>query len=85
MALNQVKVGCAFTFMKCLATVVSLIFLSKTLIWNKIMFPASNSLNFAELVGNENLKKEKENKILPIFLFLSNLSLLIRNILRAHN
>ena len=83
MALNQVKVGCAFTFMKCLATVVSLIFLPKTLIWNKIMFPASNSLNFAELVGNENLKKEK--KILPIFLFLSNISLLIGNILRAHN
>ena len=56
MTLNRVKLGCAVTFMKYLASVVSLIFLPKTLIWNKITFPASNLLNFAELVENEPLK-----------------------------
>ena len=56
MTLNRVKLGRAVTFMKYLASVVTLIFLSKTLIWNKIMFPASNSLNFAELVENELMK-----------------------------
>ena len=47
---NRVKLGRAVTFMKYLASVVSLIFLPKTLMWNKITFPASNLLNFAELV-----------------------------------
>ena len=56
MTLNCVKLGRAVTFMKYLASVVSLIFLAKTLIWNKITFPASNLLNFAELVENEPLK-----------------------------
>ena len=42
----------AVTFMK-YHSKVSLIFLLKTLIWNKIAFPASNSLNFTELVKNE--------------------------------
>ena len=51
--LNRVKLRCAVTFMKYLASVVSLIFPPKTLIWNKITFPASNLLNFAELVENE--------------------------------
>ena len=84
MTLNRVKLGRAVTFMKYLASVVTLIFLSKTLIWNKIMFPASNSLNFAELVENE-LMKNISKKFLPIFLFLSNLSLLTVKILRACN
>ena len=39
--------------MKYLASVISLIFLPKTLIWNEIPFPASNLLNFEELVENE--------------------------------
>ena len=52
MTLNRVKLGRAVTFMKYLASAVSLIFLPKTLIGNKIKFPASNSLNFAELVEN---------------------------------
>ena len=39
--------------MKYLASIVSLIFLPKTLIWNKITFRLSNSLNLAELVVNE--------------------------------
>ena len=56
MTLNRVKLGRAVTFMKYLASVVSLIFPAKTLIWNKITFPASNSLNLAELVVNESMK-----------------------------
>ena len=56
MTFNRVKLGRAVTFMKYLAAVVTLIFLPKILIWNKIMFPASNSLNFAELVENELIK-----------------------------
>ena len=50
---NCLKLVRAVTFLKNLASVVSFIFLLKTLIWNKITFPASNSLNFAELVKNE--------------------------------
>ena len=45
--------GRAVTFMKYLASVVSFLFLAKTLIWNKIIFPALNWLNLAELVVNE--------------------------------
>ena len=56
MTLNRTKLGHAVTFMKYLAGVVSLIFLTKTLIWNKITFPASNLQNFAELAENEPLK-----------------------------
>ena len=82
MTLNRVKLGRAVTFIKCLASVVSLIFLPKTLIWNKITFPASNSLNFAKRVKNEFI--EYLRKKLQIFLFLSNLSLLIVKILRAY-
>ena len=79
MALNQVKVKHAITFMKYLARVVSLIFLPKTLIWNKTSFPASDSLNFAELVENE-LMKSIFKKI-----FLSNSSLLIVKLLKTYN
>ena len=56
MTLNCLKLERAVTFMKYLASVVSLIFLSKTLIWNKVMFPPSNLLNFAWQVENEPLK-----------------------------
>ena len=56
MTLNCVKLGRVVTFMEYLARVVSLIFLAKTLIWNKITFPASNSLNLAGLVVNEPTK-----------------------------
>ena len=52
MTLNCVKLGRAVSFMKYFASVVSLIFLPETLIWNKITFPESNLLNFAELVEN---------------------------------
>ena len=56
MNLNCVKLGRAVTFMKYLASVVSLTFLAKTLIWSKITFPESNLLNFAELVESVPLK-----------------------------
>ena len=53
MTLNRVKLGRAITFLKYLVSIVSLILLAKSLIWNKIMFSASNLLNLAELVVNE--------------------------------
>ena len=56
MILNRIKLGRAVTFMKYLASVFSLIFFKKTLIWNKITFPPSNSLNLAEPVVNEPVK-----------------------------
>ena len=56
MTLNCVKLGHVVAFMKYLASIASLIFLMKSLIWNKITFPASNSLNFPELVENELMK-----------------------------
>ena len=56
MTLNRVKLGRAVTFMKYLTSIVSLIFLPKMLIWNKMTFPISLSLNFAELVENEFMK-----------------------------
>ena len=56
MTINRVKLGRTVTFMKYLGSVVSLIFLAKTLIWNKTMFPETNSLNLAELVVNEPMK-----------------------------
>ena len=56
MTLNRVKLGRAVTFMKYLANLVSLIYLVKPLIWNKITFTASNSSNLAELMVNEPMK-----------------------------
>ena len=61
MTLNCVKLGHAVTFMKHLASVVSLIFITKTLTWNRITYRASNSLNFAELLENELLKSICKN------------------------
>ena len=66
MALNSVKLGRAVTFMKYLSRVVSLIFLAKTLIWNKITFLASNLLNLAELVENDLMRSiSKKNVNIP--------------------
>ena len=84
LTLHHVKLGHPVTFKKYLASVVSLIFLPKTLIWNKITFPASNLLNFAGLVENELMKSISKN-FLPICLFISNLPLLIVKIFRAYN
>ena len=66
MPLNRLNLGRKVTLMKYLASVVSLIFLSKT--WNKITFGLSISLNFAVVVVNELTKII--SKKLPIFLFL---------------
>ena len=83
MTLNRVKLGSAVTFMKYLASVVSLIFLPKALIWNKITVWASNSLNPARLVVNESMKSvcKKHYK----FFFLFDLSLFNVKISRAYN
>ena len=62
MTLNDVNPWRAVTFMKYLPSAVSLTFLPKTLIWNKIKFWLSNSLNHAELVVNE-LTKSISKKI----------------------
>ena len=51
MTLNCIKLGLAVTSVKYLASVVSLIFLPKTLIWNKITFRLLNFLE--ELVAND--------------------------------
>ena len=64
---NCVKLGRTVTFMKYLASVVSLIFLPKTLIWNKTTFPTSNSLNFAELMEIKLVKEYFRKKITIIF------------------
>ena len=53
MTANRLKLGCAVTFMKYLASVVPLIFLTKPLIWNKFKL---NLMNLAELVENEPMK-----------------------------
>ena len=81
MTLNRVKLGRTVTFMRYRAGIVSLIFLPKTLNWNKITFLASDSLNLEELVLNELMKKKK----LPVLLFLSDLPLLNVNISRTYN
>ena len=56
MTLNRLKLGRAVTFMKYLSSVVSLIFLAKTLIWNKINFSTLNLMNLAELMENKPMK-----------------------------
>ena len=66
MTLNREKLGHVVTFMKHLASVVSLRFLAKTLIWNKITFPASYSLNLAELMVNEPIRVSTK-KITDVF------------------
>ena len=53
MTLNYVKLGRAVTFMNYLASIVRLVSLAETLVWNKFKFLTSNLLNFAELVENE--------------------------------
>ena len=84
MTINCVKLGRAVTFMKHFGSAVSLIFLPETLIWNNTTFPASNSLNLAELLVNEPMKSIYKKNV-PIFLFLFCLSLLNIKISRAYN
>ena len=58
MTLHCVKLGRVVTLMKYLPSAVSLIFLVKGLIWNKITFPAPNLLNVTEVVENESIHKK---------------------------
>ena len=84
MTLNSVKLGRAVTFMKYHASVVSLIFLAKTLIWNKNHV---SGIKFAKScrAGGKWTYDEYLQKNSPIFLFLSDLSLLNVKIWRAYN
>ena len=66
MTVNRAKLGRAVTLRKYLTGEVSLIFLPKTLILSKITFPASNWLNFTELMENE-LMKSISKKIYQYF------------------
>ena len=50
---TRIKLRPAVTFMKYLASVTSLLFIPKILIWNKITFRLTNSLNLAEPEVNE--------------------------------
>ena len=84
MTLNRVKLGRAITFMKYLASVVSLILLAKTIIWIKITFPSSNLLNLAEVVVNEPMKSIHK-KIYQYSFFYSIYHSLNVNISRAYN
>ena len=74
---NRIKLRRAVTFMKYLASVTSLLFLPKILIWNKITFRLTNSLNLAEPEVNELTKtippKKTTQQQQTIFLFLSHL------------
>ena len=63
MTRNRVKLGRAVTFMKYLTSVVSLIFIAKTVIRDKITLLASNSLNLAELVVNKPMNSIYNKKI----------------------
>ena len=53
MVMNHIKPGDAVTFMKYLASRVSLIILPKALTYNKMVLLASNLLRLAELMVNE--------------------------------
>ena len=70
MVLNPVKLAVAVTFMKYLATAVSLMVLLKTLIGTKIVFLISNLLKPAELVVDELRKTIFENVYQYSFLYL---------------
>ena len=83
MSLNRGKLRCAVTFIKYLASVVTLIFLALTLIWNKITFPTQKTLHLAQLVVNKAMNSMYKKK--AIFLFLFDLSLLIVEASRTHN
>ena len=52
MIVYRVKLERAVIFIKYIASTVSLIFPSKSLIWSKVVLPASDLMNFLELVKN---------------------------------
>ena len=65
MTLNRAKLARGVIFMKYLTSVVSLIILSKTLIWNKITFLLSHLVNLPELVVRE-LRRVSQKKLTNI-------------------
>ena len=65
MTLNRTKLARGVIFMKCLASVVSLITLSKALIWNKITFRLSHLVNLLELAVSE-LRRVSPKKLTSI-------------------
>ena len=66
MTLNRVKLGLTGTFMKYPACVVSVIFLLENLTRNETTFPASNSLNFPELVENKLMQSISEKILFSV-------------------
>ena len=52
MTVNRLKLRLAVSFMKYLASVLSLIILAKTLIWNKINLPTLNLMDLAGLIAH---------------------------------
>ena len=52
MTVNRLKLRLAVSFMEYLASVLSLIILAKTLIWNKINFPTLNLMDLAGLIAH---------------------------------
>ena len=79
MILDYAKLRRVFTLMKDLASVVTLRLLLKTLIQNKMVLLASNSLKLAGLAVNL-------QKILPIFIFIYNfVKIIIVKILRGYS
>ena len=79
MILDYAKLRRVFTLMKDLASVVTLCLLLKTLIRNKMVLLASNSLKLAGLAVNL-------QKILPIFIFIYNfVKIIIVKILRGYS
>ena len=81
---NRLKLGRPVAFMKYLASVVSLISLPKTLIWNEIAF---SGIRFAEFfrAGGRLVYEGYLQKLLEIFFLLFSLSLLIVKVLRAYD
>ena len=69
MILNHVKLECVDTFLKDLTNVVSLFFLPKTLIQNKMAFPTSKLMNIPELSLNELRKTIPKNIYQYSFLY----------------
>ena len=79
MILDYAKLRRVFTLMKDLASVVTLRLLLNTLIRNKMVLLASNSLKLAGLAVNL-------QKILPIFIFIYNfVKIIIVKILRGYS
>ena len=61
MVLNNIKLERTVILIKYITTIVSLLFILKTLAWDKMVLPASNLLNLLELMGIELKKTSKSD------------------------